>query len=222
MSYNISLNFSSILAKFPGSRFLTLLRKGGDESPGDTLHPATAVDELFTTEGSHGVDTPVAAAIDKLTSTPGAWAFFASGYMLGLLLMVSQLKFLPELIFLKYIARLSSYIACETSLSPHEYQPAALAVPSIPLQLLSALYIIHTSPGDCCLPFYHWIFLAQPLALPCIYRLYISCARCSSSGASLFCKLASYHLHSVMPKRVITGVSSAMSKECLFGTAKKK
>jgi hypothetical protein len=91
MSYNISLNFSSILAKFPGSRFLTILRKGGYESPVDTLHPAaTAVDELFNTEISLGVDIPVAAAIDKLTSTPGAWAFFASGYMLGLLLMVSQ------------------------------------------------------------------------------------------------------------------------------------
>lgn len=101
MSYNISLNFSSILAKFPGSRFLTLLRKGGYESPVDTLPAATSVDELFTTESSLGVDTPVAAAIDKLTSTPGAWAFFASGYMLGLLLMVSQLKFLPELIYLE-------------------------------------------------------------------------------------------------------------------------
>ena len=90
MSYNISLNLSSILAKLPGSRFLTLLRKGGYESPIDTLHPvATAVDELFT-EGSFSVDTPVEAAIDKLTSAPGAWAFFASGYMLGLLLMVSR------------------------------------------------------------------------------------------------------------------------------------
>ena len=91
MSYNISLNFSSILAKLPGSRFLTLLRNGGFESPVDALHPAaTVVDKFLTTESSLGVDTPVAAAIDKLTSTPGAWAFFASGYMLGLLLMVSQ------------------------------------------------------------------------------------------------------------------------------------
>ena len=91
MSYNISLNFSSILAKLPGSHFLTLLRKGGYESPVDTLHPAaSAAEELLTTESSFDVDTPVAAAIDKLTSSPGAWAFFASGYMLGLLLMVSQ------------------------------------------------------------------------------------------------------------------------------------
>jgi hypothetical protein len=90
---NISLNFSSILAKLPGSRFLTLLRKGGYESRIDTLHPAAAAaDELLTTENSLGVDTPVAAAIDKLTSTPGAWAFFASGYMLGLFLMVSQIQ----------------------------------------------------------------------------------------------------------------------------------
>jgi hypothetical protein len=74
MSYNISLNFSSILANFPGSRFLTLLRKGVYESPVDALHPAaTAVDELLTTESSLDVDTRVAAAIDKLTSTPGAW-----------------------------------------------------------------------------------------------------------------------------------------------------
>lgn len=86
MSYNISLNFSSILAKLPGSRFLTLLRKGGYESFVDA---ASASDDL-TTESSFDVNTPVAAAIDKLTSTPGAWAFFASGYMLGLLLMVSQ------------------------------------------------------------------------------------------------------------------------------------
>ena len=89
MSYNISLNLSSILAKLPGSRFLTLLRKGGYESI-DTLHPAaTSADELLITEGSLGVDTPV-AAIDKLTSTPGGWAFFVSGYMLVLFLMVSQ------------------------------------------------------------------------------------------------------------------------------------
>lgn len=87
MSYNISLNFSSILAKLPGSRFLTLLRKGGYESFVDAA--ASASDDL-TTESSFDVNTPVAAAIDKLTSTPGAWAFFASGYMLGLLLMVSQ------------------------------------------------------------------------------------------------------------------------------------
>jgi hypothetical protein len=100
MSYNISLNFSSILAKLPGSRLLTLLRKGGYESPIGTLHPvATAVDELLVTESSLGIDTPVATAIDKLTSTPGAWAFFASGYMLGLLLMVSQTQ-APSRIYL--------------------------------------------------------------------------------------------------------------------------
>ena len=91
MSYNISLNFSSILAKLPGSRFLTLLRKGGYESSVDTLHPvASSAEELLTTESSLDVDTPLAAAINKLTSTPSAWAFFASGYMLGLFLMVSQ------------------------------------------------------------------------------------------------------------------------------------
>ena len=92
MSYNISVNFSSILVKLPGSRLLTLLRKGlgghNFESPIDTLHPAaTADDELLATESSLGA---VAAEIDKFASTPGAWAFFASGYMLGLLLMVSQ------------------------------------------------------------------------------------------------------------------------------------
>lgn len=93
MSYNISLNFSSILAKLSGSRFLTLLRKGDYESFLDTLHPtASAVDDL-TVESSLDVDTPMAAAIDKLTSAPGAWAFFASGYMLGLFLMVSQSSF---------------------------------------------------------------------------------------------------------------------------------
>lgn len=96
MSYNISLNFSSILAKLPGSRLLTILRNGVYESPVDTFHPAaTAVDDLLITESSLGVNTPAAAAIDKLTSTPGAWAFFASGYMLGLLLMVSQSQALP-------------------------------------------------------------------------------------------------------------------------------
>ena len=90
MSYNISLNISSILAKLPGSRFLTLLRKGGYESFVDTLQPAASGVEDLTTESSLDVDSPVAAAIDNLTSTPGAWAFFASGYMLGLLVMVSQ------------------------------------------------------------------------------------------------------------------------------------
>ena len=91
MSYNISLNLSSILAKLPGSRFLTLLRKGDYGTPIDTLQPvASAVGEL-TTEISPDADTPpMAAAIDKLVLTPGLWAFFASGYMLGLLMVVSQ------------------------------------------------------------------------------------------------------------------------------------
>ena len=227
MSYNISLNFSSILARLPGSRFLTLLRKGVYESPIDTLHPdATDVDELFVTESSlGGVDTPVAAAIDKLTSTPGAWAFFASGYMLGLLLMVSltQSSF-PNLICLEKntLPRLSSYIACGMLLSPHEYQIDALDIPSIPRKLLSALSIIHTSLGDCYLAFYHWIYLGQPLALPCIYLQYISYARCFSFGASLYCKLASYPLHSMMPKKLLIGVFLAMSRDCLFGIAKRK
>ena len=123
------------------------------------------------------------------------------------------------MIVLKYIARLSSYIACEMLLSPHKYQLVALAITSIPRQLLSTLYIIHTSRDDCCLPFYHWICHAQPLALPCIYRQYISCARCFSFGASLFCKLASYYLPSVIPKKVLVG---AISRDCLFGAAERK
>jgi hypothetical protein len=84
MSYNISLNFSSILAKLPGSRFLTLLRKVDYETPIDTLQPVASAVEELTTEVLPDVDTPsMAAAI-------GPWAFFASGYMLGLLVMVSQ------------------------------------------------------------------------------------------------------------------------------------
>lgn len=88
--YNISLNFSSILAKLPGSRFLARLRKGVYESPINTPHAVASVIEEWTTETSLDVDTPLAVpAIDKLASSPSPWAFFASGYMLGLLLVVS-------------------------------------------------------------------------------------------------------------------------------------
>lgn len=91
MSYNISLNFSSILAKLPGSRFLARLRKGVYDSPINTPHAVASVIEEWTTETSLEVDTPLAVpAIDKLVSSPSPWAFFASGYMLGLLLVVSQ------------------------------------------------------------------------------------------------------------------------------------
>jgi hypothetical protein len=134
----------------------------------------------------------------------------------------SDLSSFLNLFVLKYIARLSSYIACGTLLSPHEYQLVAIAIISLLHQLLAALFVIHTSLGDCCLPFYPWIYLAQPLALPYIYRQYISYARCFSFGASLSCKLASYYLHSVMPKRVLVGVSLAMPRECLFGAAERK
>ena len=121
-------------------------------------------------------------------------------------------------------------LACLTTLAPlpseqldiHKSQLVVLAITSIPRQLLSTLYIIHTSRGDCCLPFYHWICHAQPLALPCIYRQYISYARCFSFGASLFCKLASYYLPSVIPKKVLVGVSLAISRDCLFGAAERK
>ena len=181
MSYNISLNFSSILARLPGSRFLTLLRKGVYESPIDTLHPdATDVDELFVTESSlGGVDTPVAAAIDKLTSTPGAWAFFASGYMLGLLLMVSltQSSF-PNLICLEKIHYLdylpTSHAECyypltntKSTRSTYLPFPASFCQP-FPLYIhLSATVILHSTIGfishnhSPCLAFTFNIFLMQ-------------------------------------------------------------
>ena len=94
MSYNISLNISSILTKLPGSRFLALLRKRGYESPIETFHPVASAVEELTTETLLDVDNtpPVAAAMDNLVLTPGPWAFFASGYMLGLLMMVSQIS----------------------------------------------------------------------------------------------------------------------------------
>jgi len=92
MSYNISFNFSSILAKLSGSRLLARLRRGVDQSSIDTPHPVTSVVEEWITETQLDLDTtpPVAAAVDKLGPIPGPWAFFASGYMFGLLLMVSQ------------------------------------------------------------------------------------------------------------------------------------
>src|SRR5271168_2137329 len=81
LSYNISLNFSSIFAMLPGSHFLSSLRKP----------PAASVVEELATENSLDADTSsVPAGIDEYASLPGPWAFFASGYMLGLLLMVSQ------------------------------------------------------------------------------------------------------------------------------------
>ena len=111
-------------------------------------------------------------------------------------------------------------LACLTTLAPlpseqldiHKYQLIALAITSIPRQLLSTLYIIHTSRGDCSIIGF---VTHNHFALPCIYRQYIS-------YASLFCKLAIYYLPSVIPKKVLVGVSLAISSDCLFGAAERK
>lgn len=85
-----TLNFSSIWARLPGSRFLAHLRREVYQSPIDVPHPVESVAEEWITETSLDVDTS-SVAPGAIASTPGGWAFFASGYMLGLLVMVSQI-----------------------------------------------------------------------------------------------------------------------------------
>jgi hypothetical protein len=90
----------------------------------------------------------------------------------------------------KYIDRLLSYIVCKTLLFPHKYHPR---------HTFHQFFQIHTSPTDCCPPFYHWFYLSQQLALPYIYRQYISY---EDASCLLIFQLASYHLHSAMPKKM--------------------
>ncbi|KAF8801639.1 hypothetical protein BYT27DRAFT_7114356 [Phlegmacium glaucopus] len=131
MSYNISLNFSSILAKLPGSRFLARLRKGVYQSSIDTPHPAASVVEEWITESSLDVvldvdvDTtpPVEAAVDSFVFIPGPWAFFISGYMLGLLLMTIVLHRMRNVIIPSRIParRRRQAFPFPAPISPFEY-----------------------------------------------------------------------------------------------------
>ncbi|PPQ88335.1 hypothetical protein CVT25_012446 [Psilocybe cyanescens] len=92
LSYNISLNFSSIFAMLPKSRLLARLRRS---SLFDASNPLT----VFAAEGwvsevpgtFPSIQNSEAAArgpgIEQLPAFPGPWAFFTSWYMIGLLVM---------------------------------------------------------------------------------------------------------------------------------------
>ena len=83
MSYNISLNLSSIFSFLP-SRLLARLRKdvlGQPVGPSDV--PATTAADILAQE-----QPLLQTAPSNMTAYPGPWGFFTSGYMMGLFLMV--------------------------------------------------------------------------------------------------------------------------------------
>ncbi|KAF8969568.1 hypothetical protein BDZ97DRAFT_1653538 [Flammula alnicola] len=106
LSYNISLNLSSIFARLPTSRFFARLRKGAYETPLDANNlPASSVVD----EWNKGTPSPVllpwadstpgpSAGMDRLGSFPTPWGFFTSWYMMGLFLMAVLLHRMQNVI----------------------------------------------------------------------------------------------------------------------------
>ena len=96
LSYNISLNLSSIFSMLPTSRFLTRIRRGMPWNGRDgVLYPSTTssisewsletLAQVAQAEPTTANSTTTSLTIDPF---PGPWAFFTSWYMLGLFLMV--------------------------------------------------------------------------------------------------------------------------------------
>jgi len=119
LSYNISLNLSSIFNMLPASRFLARWKIGnlGNLLDPPDLPTASLVDDWAasdsTTFASATTSMAIPAAVtppelDQLSAFPGPWGFFTSWYMLGLLFMVRCVISFPS----KY---LSWYIGCVTS-----------------------------------------------------------------------------------------------------------
>lgn len=93
LPYNISLNFSTILAMFPTTDFFARIRRGIYRNGMDQTQfpsPSAGIDWSLQTPNNPELEaTAKAASIDLF---PGPWAFFTSWYMLGLFLMVCVLK----------------------------------------------------------------------------------------------------------------------------------
>ena len=109
MSYNISLNLSSIFSFLP-SRLLARLRKdvlGQPVDPPDIPPVDTFAQNLPLLQSA---PTPSS----NVMVYPGPWGFFTSGYMMGLFLMVRYI-FLHDLYVLREGPRRSCYIVCRTS-----------------------------------------------------------------------------------------------------------
>lgn len=88
-SYNISLNLSAVssLFTFP-SRLLARIRGIDDIVSEGASASLAALDNTTWTEKENAVREAIAAS-HSIEQFPGPWAFFTSGYMAGLLLMVS-------------------------------------------------------------------------------------------------------------------------------------
>lgn len=95
LSYNISLNLSSILSMLPTSRILTRIRRGISWNGRDEmLYPSTTSSvsgwSMETLAQAQAEPTAANSTATSLITDPfpGPWAFFTSWYMLGLFLMV--------------------------------------------------------------------------------------------------------------------------------------
>jgi hypothetical protein len=84
-SYNVSLNLTSLGSLFSLPKFWNLIRKGGE-----TMDIPTLIQEAESAQPTPAPDQPPPPG--RAHSFPGPWAFFTSGYMLGLLIMVSELS----------------------------------------------------------------------------------------------------------------------------------
>lgn len=119
MSYNISLNLSSIFAMLPSSRLLTKLRRGVflGQIEAYELPSSSVVDGQWSTETPAFNSLPKAPSlldVDPVASFPGPWGFFTSWYMVGLFVMVcATYNFFPRILVLNCF-RLSCSIGCRT------------------------------------------------------------------------------------------------------------
>ena len=112
MSYNISLNLSSIFSFLP-SRLLARLRKDVLERSVDPSDiPATTSGDIFAQDQPLLQSAPTPSS--NVMVYPGPWGFFTSGYMMGLFLMVCYI-FLHDLYVLREGPRRSCYIVCKIS-----------------------------------------------------------------------------------------------------------
>jgi hypothetical protein len=92
-TYNISFNLSSISSFFSyPSRLLARIRKYEDISEHvQDLHESLSSLDTSSVEEDKVVAARTAVATDLTRqSFPGPWGFFTSGYMLGLVLLVSH------------------------------------------------------------------------------------------------------------------------------------
>ena len=94
MSYNISLNLSSIFAMLPSSRLFTKLRRGVflGQIEAYELPSSSAVDGWSTETPAFNSlpEAPSLLDVDPVASFPGPWGFFTSWYMVGLFVMVCR------------------------------------------------------------------------------------------------------------------------------------